>query len=246
MITTTKAIVLKSADFQESSKIITVLSEKHGKISLMARGVKKPKSNLAGLIEIGNMLDVVYYYKGNRGIQNLTQASINYQSLSFRSDFEKAALLYASLELISQLVHENEEQQAIYAFSENLIRWLGEEKETKASIFVYVQIRLAELMGIGLDENIEHISESVFLNISGGLISNSADSELSYKLTSTQSMFLKTAINSKNRQVFSINLENGELKQLIYHLDVYFKYHFDGYKERKSDSIFEQILIGYN
>lgn len=45
MITHTQAIILKSVDYQESSKILTVLSQKHGKIALIARGVKRLKVN---------------------------------------------------------------------------------------------------------------------------------------------------------------------------------------------------------
>lgn len=116
MITHTQAIILKSVDYQESSKILTVLSQKHGKIALIARGVKRPKSKLAGVIDIGNILDVVYYYKPSRAVQSLTEASIQSGSMAFRKDFEKAAILYSVLELTGQLVHENEENEPLFSF----------------------------------------------------------------------------------------------------------------------------------
>ena len=48
MIISTAAIVLKSIDFQESSKIVTLLTPEHGKIAVMVRGCRKPKSKFAG------------------------------------------------------------------------------------------------------------------------------------------------------------------------------------------------------
>jgi DNA repair protein RecO (recombination protein O) len=100
MISTSNAIILRCIDYQESSKIITALSETHGKISLIAKGAKKPKNKLAGVIEVGNILEVTYYYKPSRNIQTLAEASIVYQSLNFRKDFDKASILYSALELI--------------------------------------------------------------------------------------------------------------------------------------------------
>ena len=116
MMIHTTAIILKSVDYQESSKIITVLTKAHGKIALIARGSKKPKNKLSGLIEIGHVLDVVYYYKPTRNVQNLTEASIQFSSLSFRQDFEKASILFATLELVNQLVHEYEENESMFNF----------------------------------------------------------------------------------------------------------------------------------
>ncbi len=242
MITQTQAIILRSIDYQESSKILTVLSKEHGKIALIARGVKKPKSKLSGIIDLGNILDVVYYYKSTRGIQNLTEASISYSSTNFRIDFERAAILYATLELTAQLVHENEVNDTIFNFLATFVPWLGEEEYINPSIFCYIQIRCSDLSGFALDDKNCDLDNDVYLNIAEGTISNAIDSELSYKLTVLQARFLKESVASKQRSVFELGLKGLELKQLIRHLDVYFKYHIEGYKERRSDSIFDQML----
>lgn len=242
MITQTQVIILRSVDYQESSKILTVLSKDHGKIALIARGAKRPKNKLSGVIEIGNILDVVYYYKSTRGVQSLTEASISYATPNFRIHFDKAAIMYATLELVSQLVHENEVNTPVFKFLVRFIPWLGEEIEVQPSVFCYNQLRCAELCGFDLDDRNTDLTKEVYLNIAEGTISNAIDSELSYKLTVLQARFLKESIASKNRAVLSIGLHGAELKQLIRHLDVYFKYHVEGYKERRSDSIFEQML----
>ncbi|MCR9132813.1 MAG: DNA repair protein RecO [bacterium] len=242
MITHTQAIILKSVDYQESSKILTVLSQKHGKIALIARGVKRPKSKLAGVIDIGNILDVVYYYKPSRAVQSLTEASIQSGSMAFRKDFEKAAILYSVLELTGQLVHENEENEPLFSFLSVFVKWLSNSEFIHPSIFAYVQIRCAELLGFNLSFEQADTFEHMFFDISHGLISNEYQTELSYTLTVKQSRFLHQAIGSKSMKVLQIGLSGLELKQLIHHLDVYYKYHIDGYKDRKSDAIFEQML----
>jgi DNA repair protein RecO len=242
MITHTKIVVLRMVDYQESSKILTVLSKEHGKIALIAKGAKRPKNKLAGTLENGAVLDVVYYYKQSRSVQTLTEASIHYTSNSFRKDFSKAAILYASLELVGQLVHEHEVNSSVFEFMATFIQWLGDTEVTNPSVFPYVQLRLAEMIGLGLICQINEIQHASYLNITNGNISDDSEEELSYKLSSNQSRFLLLALTSKSASVLKSGLENGELRQLVNHLDVYFKYHIDGYKDRRSDAIFEQML----
>lgn len=242
MISTSIAIILRCIDYQESSKIITALSQTHGKVSLIAKGAKKPKNKLAGVIEVGNILEVTYYYKASRNIQTLADASIVYQSINFRKDFDRASILYSALELLTQLVHENEENDELFSFAHNFIQWLGEAEKTHPSIFAYVQLRLAQIIGVGLIDQSSTNNETVYLNISSGTLAMKPDSELAYKLSDKQALFLKMGLNSKNTEIFKIGLANSELKQLIHHLDVYFKYHIDSFKDRRSDTIFEQMI----
>ncbi len=242
MIVNTQVIILRVIDYQESSKILTVLSEEHGKIALIAKGAKRPKNKLAGILEIGAVLDVVYYYKESRGVQTLTEASVNYATDSFRKDFERAAILYATLELLNQLVHENQVNKPVFHFALNFIQWLGDCEETYPSVFAYVQLRLAEISGIGLINELADIRNTAYLNIVSGNISVQSEGELSYKLTTVQTSFLAVSLTSQSKNIFKLGLENAELKQLVHHLDVYFKYHIDGYQERRSDAIFEQML----
>lgn len=243
MITHSEAIVFKSVDYQESSKIVTAFTREHGKIALMVRGVKKPKSKFSGLIEIGNILDVVYYYKSSRSVQILSEASYSQKNKNLRSDFEKMATMTSSIELISQLLHENEINKPLFNFTKNLLCWLDSSEVHPPRIFPYIQIRLAELTGIGLqmDKNISK-DNSNYLNLESGLVTTSSVSSHSYKLTDNQSLYLHTALKAQSSKLFEIPFETGELKTLINHLDKYLKYHVEGLKARKSDAIFEQIL----
>lgn len=82
-----KGLVFRSVDYGDTSKIVTVLTEDKGFISLMARGVKKPKSKKQNLVasftEIyfeANRSGNFYYLKDGEIIDdnlNLRQGLIN-------------------------------------------------------------------------------------------------------------------------------------------------------------------------
>ncbi len=243
MITHTEAIIFKSVDYQESSKIVTAFTREHGKIALLVRGVKKPKSKFSGLIETGNILDVVYYHKSSRSVQILSEASYSVKNKNLRFDFEKMATMTSAIELISQLLHENEINKPLFDFTKNFLCWLDSADSHPPNIFPYIQIRLAELTGIGLqlDRNNSDI-ETNYLNLESGFITTESISSHSYKLTSKQLLYMRTALTAKSSKLFDISFETGELKSLIDILDRYLKYHVEGLKARKSDAIFEQIL----
>ncbi len=58
----TQAIVLSRTDFGEADRILTLLTADYGKLRVMARGVRKSKSKLAGGIELFSVSDITFIY----------------------------------------------------------------------------------------------------------------------------------------------------------------------------------------
>lgn len=56
----TRALVLGRLNFGEADKILTLLTKSHGKISVIAKGVRKPKSKLAGGTELFTVNDILF------------------------------------------------------------------------------------------------------------------------------------------------------------------------------------------
>ena len=54
----TEGIILKRVDFKEADRIITFITPDKGKIGAIAKGVRKPKSKLAGGIELLTISDL--------------------------------------------------------------------------------------------------------------------------------------------------------------------------------------------
>lgn len=247
MITHTSAIVFRTVDYSESSKIVTLFTEEHGKIAVMVRGVKKPKSKFSGLMEVGNLLDVVYYYKSSRSVQTLSEASYLDKTLNIRTNFEKMATAMSAVELINQLLHEGEVNKPVFGLTQKFILWLDQTDRPPQKIFPYLQIRLADLAGHGLqlqvgEKNTGTSGTGYYLNIDTGLISTEDEASYSYKLTQNQFKYVHLALQAHSSKLFDISFGTGELKQIVEHLDQYFKFHIEGFRDRKSDAIFEQLL----
>src|SRR5699024_2909409 len=180
-------IILKSIDYGDSSKILTVFSREDGKIALIAHSAKKPKSKFSGLIEVGHILDMVYYMKKSRSVQILKEASFEEKTFNLRQNFEKMAISLSGLELIEQLLHENEVNKPLFNFTKIFLLWLNETDVQPAKVFPYLQLRLIEIMGLGLQiKGPDNSGSSSDVNMEHGTLGTRGASSRSYELNRRQ------------------------------------------------------------
>lgn len=71
----TSAIVISRLNYGEADKIITVITPDHGKVRLMARGVRRVKSKLAGGIELFSVSNITFI-KGKKDISTLVSTRL--------------------------------------------------------------------------------------------------------------------------------------------------------------------------
>ncbi len=126
----TQAIVLKGVDFSETSRIITLVTPGRGRLACIAKGVKRPKSQMAGLLDTFNCIEIVYTWKDSRSVQTLIEVSAVNGFTGIKGDLDKSSYGAFLLELALIVVHDNEPSDAFYnilsgALTE-LDRWSGE------------------------------------------------------------------------------------------------------------------------
>lgn len=95
----TKGIVLTRTNFGEADRIITVLTKDSGKQRLMAKGVRKPKSKLAGGIELFSVSDITFR-RGRGDIGTLVSARLSEHFGKIVKDIDRTMLGY---DLIKQI-----------------------------------------------------------------------------------------------------------------------------------------------
>ncbi len=108
----TEGIVLKELRYRDTSKILSVYTKKYGKISIMARGAYRPKSQM-----IANSQPFSYndyqLYKG-KNFFYITQGDILDSFYSIRERIERVTYGYYMLELIDKSLPEEQENEKIF------------------------------------------------------------------------------------------------------------------------------------
>jgi DNA repair protein RecO (recombination protein O) len=98
----TKAIVLHRTNYGEADRIITSITSDGIKISLFAKGVRKPKSKLVAGTELFCVSDICYIQKSPQSMATLVSAKIHKQHASFLNDLSKVQLAYDVIKLINK------------------------------------------------------------------------------------------------------------------------------------------------
>ncbi len=97
----TEAIVLKTQDFRETSKILSVYTKKYGRVQLIAKGVRAQKSKFGALLDSLNYLNLVFYFKETRELQFLSNADIVKPFLGIREDLRR----FATASILAEVVY---------------------------------------------------------------------------------------------------------------------------------------------
>ena len=144
----TEAIVLKTHNFGESSKIVSIFTQKYGKCRVVAKGARRPKSVLRGNLEPITHIYVVFYKKDNRELHTLSQSDIITPFFRLQVDLDRLAYAHAVCELIDRLTPLEVEHQAIFS----LILETFQEMETVRSedlIFLlwFFELHMVSLLG---------------------------------------------------------------------------------------------------
>ena len=108
----TEGIVLSSRAYSEADKIITIYTAKHGKLSFIAKGVKRPKSRKRGSLEVFS--HVKLQAQRGKGMPLLTEVEILDSFNPIRKDLKKVAVAYFIAETILRTTRDEEPHAEIY------------------------------------------------------------------------------------------------------------------------------------
>lgn len=106
---TTKGIILTRIKYGEADRIITVLTPDQGKVRLLAKGVRKIKSRLAGGIELFSVNDISYIVgKGDLGTLTSSRAISNFDQIV--KDVDRTMYAYEILKSMNKVTEDSPEE----------------------------------------------------------------------------------------------------------------------------------------
>lgn len=141
----TDAIVLRRTNYGEADRIIQVITPENGKISVMARGVRKEKSRLAGGIELFAVCDLVLHI-GNGDLATLTGAKTKQIFDKIILDYNRLQFAYESIKQISK-ASEMLAEPEFYELLKNVLASLNEARIKLKIIQTWFYLRLSKLLG---------------------------------------------------------------------------------------------------
>ena len=139
---TTEGLILKRVNFGEADRVLTVLTDRYGKISVIARGVRKITSRRAGNIEVLNRVKL-HLFKGKS--YTLTEAESIETFQAIKDNLTLSTYAFHILELIHRLVPEEQRNPYIYALVLETLELL---RSSPRQIFIRAfEVKLLQRLG---------------------------------------------------------------------------------------------------
>lgn len=107
-----EGIILKRRNLGEADRILTVFTSQKGKISVLAKGVRRITSRRAGNVELLNRV-LMYLHQG-KGMPILTEADSLETFQRLKEDLILSTVAFHILELVDKLTAENQENRILY------------------------------------------------------------------------------------------------------------------------------------
>lgn len=228
----TKAIVLKTTPFKESSLITSLLTDKLGKIKVLAKGIRRPKSKLCGTLEPFSLDEIIFYKREFKEMYTLSDASVLDSFEHIRSQPVRVHAAMVLCEFFDKTLPAEEPDDESFSFLVRFLKKLHaiDEAEVKSLVFSYL---LRALSGAGVRPHIEncvrchtpmrfHEKKFDFSINAGGIVCNKHYDDTVIFISDETVDTLKKIYDHKD-----ININNNSLKEMENLIPAYLYYHLN-------------------
>jgi DNA repair protein RecO (recombination protein O) len=110
-----EAVVLRGVDFSQTSRIVTFLSPRRGRLACIAKGVRRPRSGQAAALDTFNRVEIGFTWKDSRSVQTLTECSALDSFAALKADLDRSSHASIAIEIALRVAHENEPSEGLYS-----------------------------------------------------------------------------------------------------------------------------------
>ena len=141
----TQGIILSRTDYGEADRIITLLTPDYGKLRLMAKGVRKVKSKLAGGIELFSISHITFL-QGKNDLGTLVSTRLISHYGNIVKDIQRVQLGYDLIKMLNKATEDEPEEEYFQLLQQGFVA-LDDSAIPTELIQVWFQAQLIKLAG---------------------------------------------------------------------------------------------------
>ena len=145
MLQKCEGIVLRTTDYGETNKIVTIYTREWGKIGVMARGAKKPKSRLSAITQ--PFTYGFFLLQNGRGLGNMQQGEIITPLRAIKEDIFLTAYASYVVELTDKSTDEKKTNPFIFELLYQTLTYLNEGYDPEILKNIY-EMKMLPVLGL--------------------------------------------------------------------------------------------------
>lgn len=142
----TSAIVLRSWPFGESDKIVSFLTEGHGKLTGIAKGAKRSKKRFVNSLEPFSFVSLSFQDRSKTSLAFILSCELQKSYKNLIASLEKIAFASYCVEITEGLIGEREENRLVFDHLKRSLNRL-ESEEASVTFLIDFELKLLSLTG---------------------------------------------------------------------------------------------------
>tara|TARA_B100002051_G_scaffold114584_2_gene108961 strand:- start:337 stop:984 length:648 start_codon:yes stop_codon:yes gene_type:complete len=138
VILKSKAIVIKSFSYSESSLISRLLLENGEKLSIMIKGAKSMKSNKTALFQSMNLIEFNYYNKSTRDIQLFKEGRLIDDFKIVKNNFNSLTYGLGIIDIIDKALPNSYQDSQMFDIAFKCLNKINDNEDYKIIFFFFL------------------------------------------------------------------------------------------------------------
>ncbi len=247
MLIKTRGIVLRTIKYGETSLIADIYTEEKGLQSYIIGGVRTAKPRFpAALLQVGNILDMVVYYKKPSGLHRPRELKAHYIYRELPYHLPKGAINLFAMEVAHKSIHEPEAQPLLFQWMYEFLIFLDQTKESLSHLPHLFLIQLAAHLGFEMQNNFD-ANHSLFDLQAGCFVREPSAESLQaghYLLSEKENKLLSNLLGANWHEQHFISSEPATRRRLLQHLLTFYRLHFGRFGEVRSVDVLHELFKG--
>ena len=238
MQVTTKAIVLSSIKYGETSLIVKLLTSSDGLQSYLLKGVLSSRKGKlkAAYFQPMMQLEIVANHKYKGTLESIREARVSYPFRTVHTDILKNSISLFIAEMLVRSISDSEQDQYMFEFVEAAFQWLDTHDQV-SNFHLYFLLQLTKFLGFYPDTTDVNLP---YFDLQEGEFY--AAPTLNPQLEGPTLLLFKKLLGTNFDSMHTVKLGNKERQNLLQNLVVYFELHLHGFKRPRSLAVLNEVF----
>ena len=239
MLINTKAVILHTIPFKDTSIIAYAYSKENGRISFIANGVRTKKSKIKlNIFQPLNIVDIIYYSRSNNDLCRIkdVKREVIFSEIHFKID--KSTISAFIAEFIYKVIREEDKNEPLFEFICYSILYLDKTNKNISIFHLIFLIQLSKYVGIKPYNNFS--DSTAYFCLDSGNFKSTFDHGTS--LDKNLSNILQKLLISSYEELEFLKIDKNDRKKLLDKLIRYYQIHLDYSVTIKSLKILGEVF----
>ncbi|MFP4844748.1 DNA repair protein RecO [Winogradskyella sp. PE311] len=238
MLTKNNSIVLSKIKYKDYDLIVKCYTAQRGVVSYILRGILKSKKSQTKTVyfQALSQIQIEENYKPNQSLHSIKEVKLYYTYKSLHTNVYKSAVVLFLSEILSNVLKEEEKNEALYHYIETALQYLDNE-EHFSNFHMLFLLKLTRYLGIQPENlNIEY----PYFNLKSGVFE--AFSTDIYSISGKNLTLLKQLLGINFDTLSTIKINAKQRQEFLNMLLYYFELHLGGFKKPKSLQVLNDVF----